>query len=139
MSDFDRGPLHIGTILRELGLEPDTAIAAAEQGLNPKLAYADYLRDNQTTSERMMARVLYYLGCEVLPQQVVCGYIVDFLDPLKWVVIEVDGSSHDGREEYDAQRDDIMREAGYRVIRIAAWEVPHILQQVARWRHADAA
>lgn len=117
-----------------IGLEPDVAITAAEQGHDPKRAYADYLRENQTASERMMARVLYHLGCDVEPQQVVRGYIVDFLDRENRVVIEVDGSSHDDREEYDAERDDRLQEAGYRVIRIQAWEVPHMLQQVARWR-----
>lgn len=136
MSDFQRRPMRIGEILRTMGLEPDVAIEAAEKGEDPKRAYADYLRENQTPSERMMARVLYYLGCDVEPQQVLCGYIVDFLDREQRVVIEVDGSSHDGREQYDADRDEAMRAAGYRVLRIEWWEVPHMLQQVARWRDA---
>ena len=134
--EFDRGPVRIGEILRMMGLEPDVAIEAAEKGMDPKRAYADYLLENQTASERMMARVLYHLGCNVEPQQLVRGYIVDFLDRENRVVIEVDGSSHDDREEYDAERDEIMQADGYRVIRIQAWEVPHMLQQVARWRNA---
>ena len=136
MSDFQRRPMRIGEILRTMGLEPDVAIEAAEKGRDPKRAYADYLRENQTPSERLMARVLYYLGCAVEPQQVLLGYIVDFLDRENKVVIEVDGTSHDDRHEYDAERDAIMRADGYRVIRIQAWEVPHMLQQVARWREA---
>ena len=136
MNDFQRRPVKIGEIMRMMGLEPDVAIEAAEKGGDPKRAYADFLRENQTTSERMMARVLYYLGCDVEPQQVVRGYIVDFLDRAKKVVIEVDGSSHDGREEYDAERDEIMRADGYRVLRVRSWEVPHMLQQVALWREA---
>lgn len=136
MSEFKRQPVRVGEILRMMGLEPDVAIEAAEQGIDPKRAYADYLRENQTTSERMMARVLYYLGCDVEPQQLVRGYIVDFLDRENRVVIEVDGSSHDDRADYDAERDEIMRADGYRVIRIQSWEVPHMLQQVAQWREA---
>jgi very-short-patch-repair endonuclease len=128
--------MRVGEILRTMGLEPDVAVEAAHQGQDAKRAYADYLRENQTPSERLMARVLFYLGCDVEPQQLVRGYIVDFLDRANRVVIEVDGSSHDGREEYDAERDEIMRAEGYRVIRIEAWEVPHMLQQVARWRDA---
>ena len=136
MTEFQRRPMRIGEILRTMGLEPDVAILAAEEGRDPKRAYADYLRENQTPSERLMARVLYYLGCDVAPQQVLRGYIVDFLDRENKVVIEVDGTSHDDRHEYDAERDAIMRADGYRVIRIQAWEVPHMLQQVARWRDA---
>jgi very-short-patch-repair endonuclease len=138
VTDFQRRPMQIGEILRTMGLEPDVAIMAAQKGDDPKRAYADYLRENQTTSERMMARVLFYLGCDVEPQQVVRGYIVDFLDRANKVVIEVDGSSHADKGEYDAERDAIMVADGYRVIRIEAWEVPHMLQQVARWR-AEAA
>lgn len=136
MTDFRRRPVKLGEIMRMMGLEPDVAIAAAEKGQDAKRAYADYLRENQTTSERMMARVLYYLGCDVEPQQVVLGWIVDFLDRENKVVIEVDGSSHDTKAEGDAYRDQRMQEAGYRVIRIYAWEVPHMLQQVAGWRAA---
>lgn len=138
MSDFERRPMQIGQIFRIMGFEPDVAITAAEQGRDAKRAYADYLRENQTPSERMMARVLYYLGCDVEPQQVVLGYIADFLDRENKVVIEVDGTSHDGRSGYDRERDQVMRAAGYRVIRIQTWEVPHILQQVARWREEAA-
>ena len=138
MNDFDRRPIRIGEIFRMMGLEPDVAVEAAAEGREPKRAYADYLRENQTPSERMMARVLYHLGCDVEPQQVLMGWIVDFLDRENKVVIEVDGSSHMGREVADKERDEVMRAAGYRVIRIENWEVPHMLQQVARWREAAA-
>lgn len=131
MSDFKPRPMRIGEILRTMGLEPDQAMIA-RQGENAKRAYADYLRENQTPSERLMARVLFYLGCDVEPQQPLLGWIVDFLDRENKVVIEVDGSAHSGKEDADAFRDEKMREAGYRVIRIASWEVPHLLQQVAR-------
>lgn len=136
MSVLQQRPVRVGEILRMIGYEPDVAAMAAAQGRDPKHAYADYLRENQTTSERLMARVLFYLDCDVEPQQVVMGWIVDFLDRANKVVIEVDGSSHDDREADDLERDEAMRAAGYRVIRIANWEVPHILQQVARERYA---
>jgi very-short-patch-repair endonuclease len=127
-------PVRIGEILRMMGFEPDVAANAAARGQDAKRAYADYLRDNQTDSERMMGRALYHLECDVEPQQVVMGWIVDFLDRENKVVIEVDGTSHDGKTDYDNDRDQAMRAAGYRVIRIDYWEVPHILQQVARMR-----
>jgi very-short-patch-repair endonuclease len=137
MTDFEnRRPVRVGEIFRMMGLEPDVAVEAAARGQDGKRAYADYLRDNQTTSERMMARVLYHLGCDVEPQQIVRGYIVDFLDRENKVVIEVDGTSHKGREVADKERDEAMRADGYRIIRIENWEVTHLLQQVARWRDA---
>ena len=123
--------MRIGEILRTMGLEPDEAIIN-RQGPEAKRAYADYLRENQTPSERMMARVLFYLGCKVEPQQPVLGWIVDFLDAENRVVIEVDGDSHSGKADADAYRDEKMREAGYRVIRIQSWEVPNMLQSIAR-------
>ena len=135
MTEFEtRRPVRIGEILRMMGYEPDVAAEAAADGRDPKRAYADYLRDNQTPAERLMARVLYHLECDAEPQQVLMGWIVDFLDRTNKVVIEVDGNSHDGKQTQDAERDAVMRAAGYRVIRIENWEVPHILQQVARMR-----
>lgn len=45
------------------------------------------------------------------------GYFPDFLsERLKWV-IEIDGSSHIGRESWDQDRDWAMQRAGYLVIR----------------------
>jgi leucyl-tRNA synthetase len=127
----------LGQILESMGLEPDEAVWN-HQGPVAKKAYALYLRANQTASERMMARVLYYLGCDVEPQQPLFGWIVDFLDVENQVVIEVDGDSHTGKKEADAFRDQKMRDAGYRVIRVEAWEVVHMLQQVAAWRQQAA-
>ena len=129
--------MQIGEILATLGFESDAHLLQ-RQGPAAKRAYASYLRANQTNSERMMARVLYYLGCDVQPQVPVLGWIVDFLDADQRVVIEVDGDSHTGKEDADAFRDEKMRDAGFRVIRIQHWEVPHMMQQVARWR-AEAA
>lgn len=127
--------LRIGEVFRLLGLEPDQAIFD-RQGPAAKRAYADLLRANQTPSERMMARVLFYLGCNVKAQEPLLGWIVDFLDEEQRVVIEVDGDSHAGKEDADAFRDEKMREAGYRVIRIEAREVPFMLQAVAAAREA---
>lgn len=127
--------MRLGEILASMGLEPDEVIAN-RQGPEAKRAFANYLRANQTSSERMMARVLYYLDCDVEPQVPVLGWIVDFLDAEHRVVIEVDGTSHSGKADADAFRDEKMRAAGFRVIRIEAWEVPHMLQQVAAWRAA---
>lgn len=127
--------MRLGDILATLGYESEEHVGRW-QGPESKRAFADFLRANQTASERMMARVLYYLGCDVEPQVPVLGWIVDFLDADQRVVIEVDGDSHAGKADADAYRDEKMRDAGFRVIRIEAWEVAHMLQQVAAWRAA---
>lgn len=50
-----------------------------------------------------------------------CGYIADFYcrSPHRKVAIEVDGSYHDGREEYDQKRNDILEQHGIMTIRVS--------------------
>lgn len=64
------------------------------------------------------------------PQVPVCGYIADFLAFNQKLVIEFDGSSHDNRQEYDAQRTKHLEQAGYRVIRFTDAEVLHHTRDV---------
>jgi very-short-patch-repair endonuclease len=45
------------------------------------------------------------LGLDFDRQKIIGNYIADFYCAEKQVVIEVDGSSHDHKAEYDAQRD----------------------------------
>lgn len=56
-------------------------------------------------------------------QKIVGNYIVDFYCAEKDAVIEIDGSSHDGREEYDKQRDEFLISLGLTVIHIGAADV----------------
>ncbi len=50
-------------------------------------------------------------------QHAIGPYIVDFCAPRKKLVIEVDGSQHLVRAEYDAHRTRYLESRGYRVIR----------------------
>ncbi len=45
-------------------------------------------------------------------------YFADFCCVRARLVVELDGNSHDDREEYDALRDATMRNDGWRIIRI---------------------
>lgn len=121
----------IGESLRLLGLTED---GAQPRNADAKRAYADYLRANQTPSERMMARVLYHLGIDAEPQVQVRGYIVDFLDRRNGVVIEVDGGIHGDRKAADDLRTANLEDQGYRIIRITNEEVRHLMQSVAGGR-----
>ena len=51
-------------------------------------------------------------------QQVIAGYVVDFYCAALWLAVEVDGSVHIGREEQDAQRDEVLSALGVRVHRV---------------------
>ena len=48
------------------------------------------------------------------------GFIVDFLALSARLVVEVDGGYHAQRGRADARRDEKLRRAGYRVLRVRA-------------------
>jgi very-short-patch-repair endonuclease len=56
---------------------------------------------------------------------VLARYIADFLAPAAKVIVEVDGGYHARRERADARRDEKLRRAGYRVVRVPAELVLH--------------
>lgn len=61
------------------------------------------------------------LGVTFRRQVVVLGrYIADFLAPSVKVIVEVDGGYHGRRAAADARRDEKLRRAGYRVVRVPA-------------------
>ena len=67
-------------------------------------------------------------GCELK------GYIYDFLVRIngKKYDVEVDGSSHDGKEEYDKIRDELSRSIGIETIRFSTQMVYEIEYEVSR-------
>ena len=56
-------------------------------------------------------------------QKIVGNYIVDFYCSNCNVVIEIDGSSHDDKQEYDAARDSFLESLGLTVIHIPVVDV----------------
>lgn len=63
-------------------------------------------------------------------QQIIDNYIVDFYVKSLSLVIEIDGSSHNGREEYDAQRQAYLESLGLVVYRVEDKEVRQNIQGV---------
>ncbi len=122
--------MQIGHILRGMGFDSE----ARQRTPESKRDFADYLREHQTPSERMMARVLFHLGIDAEPQVLICGWVADFYDASTRSVIEVDGAIHDYHQEADQFRDEKMREAGYRVFRFRNEEVRHFLANIAESR-----
>lgn len=62
-------------------------------------------------------------GLDFDRQKIIGNYIVDFYCAEKATVIEVDGSSHDGKQLEDAARDDKLKSLGLHVIRLLAKDV----------------
>lgn len=64
-------------------------------------------------------------GLDFDRQKIIGNYIVDFFCAEKGVVIEVDGRSHDEKQEDDANRDEYLISLGLEVIRLQVRDVFH--------------
>ena len=64
-----------------------------------------------------------FKGYDFDRQKIIGNYIVDFYCTNCNVVIEIDGSSHDDKQAYDAERDAFLESLGLSVIRIPVVEV----------------
>lgn len=62
-------------------------------------------------------------GLDFDRQKIIGNYIVDFYCAEKATVIEVDGSSHDGKQLEDALRDEYLESLGLTVIRLLVKDV----------------
>jgi very-short-patch-repair endonuclease len=71
-----------------------------------------------------------FKGLDFDRQKIIGNYIVDFCCAEKQVVIEVDGSSHDDKVEYDKQRDAFLMGLGLCVIHILDVDVKQNLAGV---------
>jgi len=71
-----------------------------------------------------------FKGLDFDRQKIIGNFIVDFYCAEKSVVIEVDGSSHDERVEYDTERDYYLKGLGLTVLRISDKDVKTNLRGV---------
>jgi leucyl-tRNA synthetase len=83
-----------------------------------KLAWARQMRQNPTAAERHMWEILgaKKTGYKWRRQHLMLGYIADFYCPSFQLIIELDGSSHRGREAWDAKRDKAFKSYGFAVV-----------------------
>jgi very-short-patch-repair endonuclease len=85
------------------------------------LAKAKALRKNMTTAERKLWSLVRrnQLGVHFRRQAPLGPFIVDFYCPAAKLVVELDGSHHDFREEkdYDKLREEHLKAAGLKVVR----------------------
>lgn len=94
---------------------------------NPKLKErAKELRKAGNLSEVLFwnqVKNKQFKGCDFDRQKIIGNYIVDFYCANYQVVIEIDGSSHDNKVEYDAERDAYLESLGLTVIHIPVEDV----------------
>lgn len=86
---------------------------------------AVWMRNNPTPGESSLIDILVREQIHFRFQQIVLGFIPDFLILKKRLLLEVDGGIHEETEqaEYDAGRDEIFRRAGWRVIHLTNYQV----------------
>jgi len=70
------------------------------------------------------------LGFDIDRQVIIGNYIVDFFIQELGLVFEIDGSSHDGKVEYDLERDNFMKSLDLKVVRISDIDVKKNIQSV---------
>jgi very-short-patch-repair endonuclease len=75
-------------------------------------------------------------GERFLRQRPIDQFIVDFFAPEIGLIIEIDGSSHANKGDYDRYREDKLKSLGYELIRFSEGDVIHNLDEVqVRLRH----
>jgi very-short-patch-repair endonuclease len=98
-----------------------------------RIGYAQKMRKRPTKAEEHLWNYLKnkQLGCRFIRQHLVLGFIADFACPSMGIVIEVDGNSHDGKEDKDKKRDEVIYRNGYmKTLRFTNEEVLHNTEQV---------
>lgn len=98
-----------------------------------RIAKAREMRKTMTPPEARLwvaLRGLRQQGFHFRRQHPLRGYYLDFVCLSRGLVVEVDGGSHEGRGERDAERDAALMWVGLRTIRIAAVDVRDRLPEV---------
>lgn len=102
---------------------------------NPDLKEkARHLRNHSTYSEILLWMKIKRksLGYEFHRQVPISYFIVDFYCHELNLAIEIDGSSHDYKYDYDKKRQDNLERLGVRFIRFSDIEIKHKMNDVLR-------
>ena len=102
---------------------------------NPRLK--QYARELRTETVSKAEKRLWQsalrkkqLGIRVLRQRPIDNYIVDFFCPEIKLIIEIDGSSHFTKGDYDSKRQLSLENLGFTIIRFKEGEVLNQLDNV---------
>lgn len=74
-----------------------------------------------------------FQGLDFDRQKIIGNYIVDFFNANYLLVIEIDGSSHNDKHEYDEKRQRYLESLGLTVIRFTDAEVKRDINSVMRY------
>ena len=86
-----------------------------------KKQFARQLRKNETKAEKLVWETIRdrkLMGLKFRRQHVVQGFVLDFYCQEARLGIEIDGSVHSKRQNYDRIRQDIIESKGISVVRI---------------------
>ena len=89
------------------------------------MASARQLRRRLSLPEMLLWRLLRMnrRGLRFRKQHAIGPFVADFYCPAAKMVIEIDGATHNERQDIDARRDAYMSSLGLTVVRIAAADV----------------
>ncbi len=90
-------------------------------------------RNNQTLAEQIIWNKLLKgkrLRYTFLRQKPINRFIVDFYCSKLNLAIEIDGDSHKGKENYDKERDEFLRQIGIQTVRFTNETVLHNFSEV---------
>lgn len=114
-------------------MQPDGVVTMRKTQAYKSLPYNPALKDRAKALRKagILHEALLWLelkgeklnGLDFDRQKIIGNYIVDFYCAEKSVVIEVDGSSHDGRQDEDGGRDRYLESLGLTVVRLLAKDV----------------
>lgn len=96
---------------------------------------AKELRRKMTPAEKILWERLrhnHLNGLQFRRQQIVDGCIVDFYCHAMALVVEVDGGIHEKQQDYDIERDEILKARGFQILRVKNDEVIHDLEGVLK-------
>jgi very-short-patch-repair endonuclease len=98
-----------------------------------KVECAKALRRTMTRAEEVLWQHLRsnrLAGLHFRRQQIVRGLVVDFYCHAAALVIEVDGDIHDQQQAHDQEREQLLNELGFRVLRFRNEDVEQNLTNV---------
>jgi very-short-patch-repair endonuclease len=114
MSCMRAGEVVVSDDIRERA--PRTVRDVADRG---KVHFAREQRREPTPGEEILWHALRdsKLGMKFRRQHPMKSFVLDFYCAELRIAIELDGASHEGREDYDQWRDAVLRSWGIRVLR----------------------
>jgi very-short-patch-repair endonuclease len=105
---------------------PQKFIVRGQRVGKDKVALAKEMRSNMTTAEKTLwqnLRANRLGGWHFRRQQIIFGYIVDFYCHATSLIVEVDGEIHQSQHAADRERDTILTEKGFKILRFRNHEI----------------